>query len=157
MKKDEHRGTPIHSAGEASLAVAGKWLILANKKPLVLAVLDSYHGQGETLAGDAQFQTAHKSRPTTAAAWLYADLRVLRLTGVLRNALNKKSDNPPVEVLIGGILGALPDAPFVTASLDLGPAKLKLTIVAPLRSKSGSQNARVLSRQRCRGESLRRC
>ncbi len=136
VQKDEHRGTSIHSAGEASLAVVGKWIILANKKPLVLAVLDSYHGQGETLAGDDQFQTAHKSRPTTAAAWLYADLRVLRLTGILKNALNKKSDNPPVEVLIGGILGALLDAPFATASLDLGPAKLKLAASLPCDPKT---------------------
>jgi hypothetical protein len=132
VQKDEHRGTAIHSAGEASLAVVGKWLVASNKKPLVLAVLDAYHGEGETLGADAQFQTVLKSRPS-ATAWLYADLRVLRLTGALRNALNKKSDNPPVEVLLGGILGALPDAPYVTASLDVSPASLKLAASLPCK------------------------
>ena len=38
---------------------------------------------------------------------------------MLKAALNKKSNNPLAEMLAGGILGALPDAPYVTASLDL--------------------------------------
>ncbi len=136
IQKSDHRDTAIHSAGEAHLAVVGKWLILSNKKPLVLAVLDGYHGQGETLAADAQFQTVSRTRPTTAAAWAYGDLRVLRLTGMLRNALSKKSDNPPAEVLAGGVLGALPDAPYVTASLDLSPERIKLTTSLPCDPKS---------------------
>ena len=60
IKQDEHRGATVHSAGEGHLAVVGQWLIVSNKKPLVLAVLDSYHGQGETLAADQQFQTVRK-------------------------------------------------------------------------------------------------
>ena len=136
IKQDEHRGVAIYSAGEAHSATVGKWLIFANKKPLVLAVLDSYHSQGETLAADSQFQQVAKSRPESSAAWLYVDLRVLRLTGILKNALNKKSDNPPAEILAGGMLGALPDAPYVTASLDLSPTQIKLTTSLPCNPKS---------------------
>jgi hypothetical protein len=136
ITQDEHRGTAIDSAGEVHLAVVGKWLIASNKKPLVLAVLDSYHGQGETLAADDQFQTVTKARPTTSAAWLYVDLRVLRLTGILRNALNKKSDNPPAEILAGGVLGAVPDAPYVTAAIDLSASRMKLTASLPCDPKA---------------------
>jgi len=135
LKKDEHRGTQVYTIGEASLANVGEWLILSNKKPLVLAVLDAYHGEGETLAADSQFQTLHRTRPS-ATAWLYGDLRVLRLTGVLRNALGKKSDNPPAEVIAGGVLGALPDAPYFTATLDAAATRLKLTASLPCDPKA---------------------
>jgi len=136
IKQDEHRGAAVYSAGEGHLAVVGQWLILSNKKPLVLAVLDSYHGQGETLAADQQFQTVSKARSGSPAAWLYVDLRVLRLTGILKNALSKKSDNPVAEIVAGGVLGALPDAPYVTATLDLSASRLKLTASLPCDPKT---------------------
>src|SRR4030095_10611306 len=119
-----------------SLTVIGKWVVVSNKKPLLSSVIDNSQSQGETLAADEQFQTVSKSRPASAAAWLYGDLRVLRLTGILRNALNKKSNNPPAEILAGGVLGALPDAPYVTASLDLSASRLKLTTSLPCNPKA---------------------
>ncbi|MCI0358706.1 MAG: DUF3352 domain-containing protein, partial [Planctomycetaceae bacterium] len=136
VRQDEHRGTAIHGAGEAHLAAVGKWLVLSNKKALVLSVIDNSQSQGETLAADEQFQAVFKTRPTSAAAWLYGDLRVLRLTGILRNALNKKSNNPPAEILAGGVLGALPDAPYVTASLDLTASRLALRTSLPCDPKA---------------------
>jgi hypothetical protein len=135
VQKDEHRGTPVHTIGEASLAVIGRWVILSNKKPLVMSVIDAYHGEGETLAADSQFQTVSKAR-ASATAWLYGDLRVLRLTGVLKNALAKKSDNPPVEVIAGGVIGALPDAPYFTATLDVAATQLRLTASLPCDPKT---------------------
>jgi hypothetical protein len=72
-----------------------------------------------------------KSRAPDSAAWLYVDLRVLRTLGVLRTALNKKSDNPPAELLVGGILGAIPDASYVTAVLELDSSHIKLSATLP--------------------------
>ena len=45
--------------------------------------------------------------------------------------MNKKSNNPPAELIFGGILGALPDAPYVTASLELDASRIKLTASLP--------------------------
>jgi hypothetical protein len=50
--------------------------------------------------------------------------------------LNKKSDNPPAELLAGGTLGALPDAPYVTAALEVSPTRIKLTSSLPCETKS---------------------
>ena len=61
---------------------------------------------------------------------------MLRLTGILKKALGKKSDNPPAEMLAGGILGALPDAAYVTASLDVSSSRLKLTAALPCDPKA---------------------
>ena len=100
--------------------------------------------RGASLGSDEQFQAVRKSRRADAAAWLYVDLRVLRLTGALAKAANKKSNNPPAELLAGGILGVLPDASYVTASLEMDASRLKLVGHAAGQSAGGGQDAGVL-------------
>jgi hypothetical protein len=136
VKQDEHRGVKVYQLGDSYLAAIGKWLVAANKQPLVWMVLENYLASGDTLAGDQQYQTVLKQRAGDPAAWLYIDLRVLRLTGALRNALNKKSNNPPVELLAGGILGALPDAAYVTASLAVEGSRLSVTATLPCDARA---------------------
>jgi hypothetical protein len=131
VKQDELRGVTMHEIGNVHLAVLGKWLLASNKQLLVNMVLENYLGSGVSLGSDEQFQAVRSSRPAESAAWLYVDLRVLRLTGALRNAASKKSSNPPAELLAGGILGVLPDASYATASLELDPSHLKLTATLP--------------------------
>ena len=136
VQADEHRGITLHRIGPGYLAVRDQWLIVSNKQALVYSVLDQFLEPGETLGGDEQYRQVREKRPGDAAAWLYVDLRVLRLTGILKKALNKKSDNPPAELLAGGILGALPDAPYVTAALEVSPTRIKLTSSLPCETKS---------------------
>jgi hypothetical protein len=131
VKQDELRGVTMHQIGNVHLAVLGKWLLVSNKQLLVNMVLENYLGNGVSLGSDEQFQTVRKSRRDPSAAWLYVDMRVLRLTGVLRGISTKKSNNPPAELLAGGILGALPDASYVTASLELDSSQIKLTATLP--------------------------
>ena len=131
VKQDEHRGIAIYQIEDAHFTQFGKWLLATNKPLLARMILELHLAPGETLAAEEQFQTALIDRPADAAAWLYVDLRVLRLTGVLRAALNKKSDNPVIELVAGGILGAIPDAPYVTASLELDSKRLRLAAHLP--------------------------
>jgi hypothetical protein len=131
IKQDELRGVTIHQIDKVYLAVLGKWLLVSNKQLVVNMVLENYLGGGVSLGSDAQFQTVRKNRDAATTAWLYVDLRVLRLTGALRAAASKKSDNPPIELLAGGILGVLPDASFATASLKLDGSHLKLNAILP--------------------------
>ncbi len=136
VKEDSHRDVSISIVGDAQMAILGRWLVISNKGSLLRMVIDANAGEGETLAADEQFQKVTAAREQQNSAWLYVDLRVLRLTGALKNALGKKSDNPPAEILAGGILGALPDAPYVTASLDASPTKLSLTAALPCDAKA---------------------
>jgi hypothetical protein len=135
VKQDEHRGVTIYQVGDAYSATLGRWLISSNKKILISMVLENHFADGETLAEDAQFQTVLKARDKQPSAWLYVDLRVLRLTGALKQALGKKSDNPPAEILAGGILGAIPDAAYVTASLKIDASRIKLTASLPAKTQ----------------------
>jgi hypothetical protein len=136
VKEDKHAETAVYQIGEAHLAVQGTWLIVSSKKPLLRSVIDLAKQPGESLAADGQFQRVIKERPAQADAWLYIDLRVLRLTGVLKQALGKKSDNPAAEILAGGVLGALPDAPYVTAALNLSASRVRLTTSLPCDTKA---------------------
>lgn len=135
IKEEEHRGVKIYKIGDAYSAVLGRWLISSNKQVLISMVLENHFADGETLAEDKQFQDVLKARGQQPAAWLYVDLRVIRLTGALKKALNKKSDNPPAEVLAGGILGAIPDAAYVTASLEVDASRIKLTASLPCKAE----------------------
>ncbi|HEX5105468.1 MAG TPA: hypothetical protein VFV87_16735, partial [Pirellulaceae bacterium] len=136
IKEEEHRGVKIYKVGEAYSVVLGRWLISSNKQVLISMLLENHFTDGETLAEDQQFRDVLKSRTGQPSAWLYVDLRVLRLTGALKQALNnKKSDNPPAEILAGGILGAIPDAAYVTASLDIVSSGIKLTASLPAKTQ----------------------
>lgn len=131
VQEDDVRGVAIYQLGDVHIAVLGKWLLATNKRLLLAMVLENYLGNSTSLGSNEQFQAVRKDRPGQPAAWLYVDLRLIRLTGALKTALNKKSNNPPVELLAGGILGALPDAPYVTATLDLNDSRLKFTATLP--------------------------
>lgn len=131
VKQDQLRGVPVYQIGEAHFATAGKWLVATNKRPLLFMVLENYFGEGASLGRDEQFTAIVNSKSGQPAAWLYVDLRVLRFAGVLKKALDKKSDNPVVELIAGGILGAVPDAAYVTAALELDASRLKLTTSLP--------------------------
>jgi hypothetical protein len=131
VQKDELRGITLYQIEKIDLAVLGKWLLVSNKRLVVNMVLENYLGTGASLGSDEQFQAVRKSRREDAAAWMYVDLRVLRLTGALAKAASKKSNNPPAEVLFGGILGVLPGASYVTASLEMDASRLKLVATLP--------------------------
>lgn len=139
IAQDEHRGIRVDTIGDAALAVCGKWLVAANKPALVWLVIENHLGKGEALAKDEQFQAAQQTRTGKSAAWLYADLRLLRILPGVRQALNKKSNNPPLEILAGGIIGAIPDAPYVTASLDMQAWGLKLTTTLPCQPSEAAK------------------
>jgi len=132
VQVDEHMGIAIYQLGEVRLATHGKWYIASNKPILMRAVLTNcVEDNISCLADESQFQAAHKARPEGAAAWGYVDLRLVRATGILKAALRNKSDNPGIELIAGGILGALPDAPYVTGTIFLASEKVGLEFSMP--------------------------
>lgn len=136
IKEGSYQNVTVYGLGDIQYAVVGPWLITTNKSLLMRMVLDCHAGEGKSLGTDEQFQTAYKERLVGSTGWLYADLRVLRLLGVLKTLQAKKSDNPPAEVLAGGILGAIPDAPFVTADLTIASDRISLSTAIPCDTKA---------------------
>lgn len=138
IKTDDHRGIPLYQIGEARLAAAGPWIALSNKPLLLRLTLNNFLAKDASLSDDEQFQKARASQPAAAAAWAYADLRLLRDFGVLKKALGQKSDNPGMELIAGGIVGGLTTAPYVTASVELDASGMRLIGTLPSDVKAAS-------------------
>ena len=131
VSTDEHKGFKIYSVGPVQYVNLGPYLVTTNKPLLTRLVIDTFKEENPSLASDEQFQEVIKARPANPTAWVYADLRPVRALGILKTALNKKSDNPPAEILAGGILGALPDAPYATAWLEVDQGRIALSASVP--------------------------
>ena len=132
VKAGEHRGLKVQQLGELRLAVKDGWIIAANKSLTMSFVLNNLLDEKpESLGGDVQFQAAYAKRSATACLWSYLDLRLIRSTGVLKTLASQKSDNPAGELLAGGIVTALPDAPYVTASLEVDQQRFALSFALP--------------------------
>lgn len=128
----EKRGLKVHQLGELRLVTHEGWIIASNQSITLGFVLDNLLAdKPESLGSEPQFQAAYAKRSPTAAAWSYIDLRLLRSTGILRGLAAQKSDNPPGELLAGGIVAALPDAPYVTATLEFDAQRVALSLAMP--------------------------
>lgn len=132
VKVGDHRGIKTHQLGELRIAVHQGWIIAANKQLThAFALNNLLDDKPQSLGAETQFQTAYAKRPPSAAAWTYLDLRLIRSTGVLKTLATKKSDNPAGELLAGGIVSALPDAPYVTSTLEFEPQRVALSFALP--------------------------
>lgn len=140
---EEYREITSYRANQVYVATLGPWLIVTNKARVGQMVIDNALDGGlQTLARERQFQEAVKHRHGEPTIWAYLDLTILRVSGIAKSALNKKSDNPALELLAGGILSAVPEAPFITASVDVSPERVAFSTGIPFDpSKIGARRA----------------
>lgn len=132
IKEHEYQGVKAYQIEDVYYATLGRWLIITNKARLGQMVIDNaLDNSTANLAGEGQFQEAVKNRQGEPTAWAYVDLTVLRATGLAKRALNQKSNNPGVELLAGGILAAVPDAPYVTASVEADAKHIAVSTAIP--------------------------
>ncbi len=131
VSADKYKEVEFYGIGPVHYVNLGPYLVTTNNLLMTRQVIDTYKGESPSLASDEQFQEVLKARPANPTAWVYGDLRTIQALGILKTALNKKSDNPPAEILAGGILGALPDAPYFTAWLDVDPSRIALSASIP--------------------------
>lgn len=138
IKMVEQRGLTTHEVNGLSVAQIGSWLALSNKPQMLRSIADRATAKNEapTLAGDEEFQqakalaTAGDAKPD---AWAMVRLAPLRLLGVAKPLLNNtgKSDEPGAELLAGGILSAMGNAPFVTTALKVDRESVRMTVATP--------------------------
>jgi hypothetical protein len=154
VKTGEHRGIKSYQIGELRLAVHEGWIIAANKSLTLSFVLNNLLDEKpESLAGEAQFQAAYAKRSPSAAVWSYLDLRLLRSTGILKTLASQKSDNPAGELLAGGIVTALLDAPYVTATLEFEPQRIALSFAMPCDTAAAAKKKEFFFGAEGRGQS----
>ncbi len=132
IKQGEYRGVPAYEADKTKFAVVDDWLLMTNKSETGQAVLDLLiDGEGDCLADAERFQAALSKRPADATGWAFADLKTLRDAGVAKKLFAGETENPAVELLVGGIVSSLQHSPFATASLQASQAGLGLEFSMP--------------------------
>ena len=133
---DEYRGITAYRFDESWAVVEGEWLLVTNRDELGKAVLDRLlDGEQDTSLLTSQlWKTASSSRDPTSA-WGFVDLQALRQLGAGRKAFAGKSDNPGVELLIGGILDLLEETPLLTGTLQASHEEFAVQLELPSKAE----------------------
>lgn len=130
-----YRGIQAYHIHDAIVANLGPWVMISNKKALAQRVANTFLDGGDALAGDEQFIAARKMAVGDGpepSAWAFVRIAPLRLIAHPAWLDPKyKSDQPPAEMLLGGLIPIARNAPYVTASLWLDHGGLKLSAAAP--------------------------
>ncbi len=82
------------------------------------------------------FREAAKNRDLASLAWAFVDVEVLRNGGVAPALLQGKANDFGAELLFGGILEALEQAPYLTLSLTGDFEEMQLTLACPFSQKA---------------------
>ncbi|QDU37532.1 hypothetical protein Mal4_18460 [Maioricimonas rarisocia] len=131
-REKDYRGLTVYETKNGGFAVIGRKLVICNKKELGKYILDSHLDGGvETLAASARFQEARPGPDAEPTAWGYVDIGFLRDAGAAQDLFKGRADNPVGELLLGGLLEALQDTPFATASLDIAEEGVTLAFSMP--------------------------
>ncbi len=132
----EYRGVAAYTMNQATLAVSGAWIVVANNSDLGKLVVDNLLDESDsTLAADPQFRAARTAAPEDAAVWGYVNVAALREAGVAPNLYAGKPVNPGAEVLVGGILSDLQYTPFATAAVSVDEDKIRVEFATPYDHK----------------------
>ncbi|HSG70367.1 MAG TPA: hypothetical protein VLA12_08120, partial [Planctomycetaceae bacterium] len=136
IEQQEYRGQKVYQAGEAKFATLDNCLILTSNDKLGKAVLDRYlDGKGPSLETNPRWSAAKSLVKTTPTAWVWLDLQKLRDLGAAKPLFQVKSDNPVLELLLGGLSGTLRHTPFVVATLDFDVERVAISLKSPHRAE----------------------
>ena len=132
IEEHEYRGHTVYKTKDAVAGVFGSWLVITNKPELGRTVADRLlDGKGESLAALEEFNSAQKKITGEPVAWAYVNIAAARDAGFAKELYREKSDNPGVELLVGGILSTLKRAPAGTAAVYLEEDSLRLAMNLP--------------------------
>jgi len=132
VKTGEYKGVTAYQINDGTFAAVGSWLLVTNKNELGKTLVDSFvEGEGRSLADNDQYQAARKAVVGKPVAWAWLNAEAARQTDPGREVLKEKSDNPVLEVLLGGVVSTLRHTPFATASLYFDHERLAVALAAP--------------------------
>jgi len=138
----EERGTAKIAIFEGFAMVrSGTLLAVATRVDDAEAVLQRMEKttSKKTLAGNAAFQSAMQTidanGPHSPDALLWVNLEKIRAAGVAPALSQTVSDNPAVELVIGGLMAALGTNPGATTTLHLSDAAIQLESTTEYQAK----------------------
>lgn len=135
-EKTKYRDIQAYEVDQSIIAVFDGWLLATNKPAAGKAVIDLWLDKGDnTLSANQSFQTAKSARARDMTGWGWADLETLRSAGVAENLFQGRTDNPAVELLVGGIMSTLQKTPYATAEFAASAESVSLGFRTPHNSE----------------------
>jgi len=135
FKKHEYRDFTAYEFKDqrGGFVQLGPWLLVCNKQELAKQIADNFlDKKDETLAHNKAFRTA-QTAGKDSTVWGYANIEALRNSDKLNDLMKEQSDNPIVELVLGGALDVLRDSPHVTATIDLTKDNLTVAVATPYK------------------------
>lgn len=156
VKKGDYRGLEAFIVDEKLFMIpTEKMVFLSDKKPLVKQMVDRFLDQASTasepnnpastsLSEDAQFQQQIQALDHAPGqiAWFFANLQVARERELVRPLFRKQAENIGIEILIGGLMDVLQEAPVVLGDLSLTDHHLDVRLLAPFADENISESRR---------------
>jgi len=144
VRRAEYRGVSVFQIDDnIKFATFDDWLMVVTESKLGAAILDRYvdskSATHKSLATTASFQEALGSRGDEQTAWAYVGLEPIRQLGGLVQLTQAARENMLVELLAGGVIAAIQEADYVTASLELNDETLELSMMLPCDDSSLSE------------------
>ncbi|HET6879460.1 MAG TPA: hypothetical protein VFI31_04875 [Pirellulales bacterium] len=140
VKTQEYQGFTGYSfGGEEVHVVVDDLLLLSNKADTLKAAIDHYRDpSAKSLAGKAGFAAARSKQAAGTIGWSWVDLAAVKQDPNVQKGLNKRSDNPVIELLLAGVIDSLKQAPYVTSSIRYDSGRLLLRTELPREASATS-------------------
>jgi hypothetical protein len=128
VKSQEYRGfTGWTFGGDEAHVLVDDLLLISNKADTLKAAIDRFLDPAmKNLAASADFAAARAKRPAGAIGWSWLNLAAVRQGADFQKALNKRSDNPVIELLLAGVIDSVKQSPNVTSSIIYENNSLRL-------------------------------
>lgn len=137
-KLDTYRDIPVYRLQQGGAAVIGEWLVLASTAPagrgLIDRILDYTAPSPQSLSSLPAFRDARPAGDSPPVVRGWVGLAAIRDSGRIQRAFQDRIDNPPVELLFGGLQSVFAHADWLTAELHPVDSGLKLQFTTPFSS-----------------------
>lgn len=135
FKKVDYRDAVAAEFDGLLIARYKTWFMLTNKPKLAKSVVDNMiDGADASLAQQDWFKQAFAQQRSEADVWAAVDLATIRKIAKNQEAFLGRTDNPGIELMFGGVLDALKNAPVALGELNLNE-HLDFSLSAPFDAK----------------------
>ena len=133
IKTEEYQGIKGWSFGPNEVhAIIGDLLLVSNRTETLKAAIDRHlNAESKSLTDVPEYQQARAMAGSGRTAWGLVRVAPLRQIPDFQKALEGPSNNPLIELVLGGILDALRHAPLAAAALDVRSDSATLAMHLP--------------------------
>ena len=138
----DYRGVSAYRLDRVAFAVHGKWLVGTNQTELGRTVLDRLLGDdAPALAGNEVFQAARVTSGDSATAWVWVHLAAARELGLAKELFRHHAEDFGGELIVGGVLSTLADAPYLAATLHVDTTGGRMVASVPSKASSRAEHS----------------